>query len=40
MTYNRQGHANKKLQVGSGLDWFWATYAGDSTNRKATDLLN
>jgi len=26
--------------AGSGLDWFWVNYAKDSTNRKATDLLN
>jgi hypothetical protein len=32
-------HANT-LTAGSGLDWFWETYAKDSTNRKATDLLN
>jgi hypothetical protein len=32
-------HANT-LDAGSGLDWFWYTYALDSTNRKATDLLN
>jgi hypothetical protein len=28
------------LLAGSGLDWFWYTYAKDTTNRKATDLLN
>jgi hypothetical protein len=28
------------LDAGSGLDWFWYTYAKDSTNRKTTDLLN
>jgi Ca2+-binding RTX toxin-like protein len=28
------------LDAGSGLGWFWYTYAKDSTNRKATDLLN
>ena len=38
VTYN-SSHANH-LQTGSGLDWFWETYAKDSTNRKATDLLN
>jgi hypothetical protein len=38
MTYNTS-HANTLL-AGSGLDWFWETYAKDTTNRKATDLLN
>ena len=28
------------LCAGNGLDWFWATYALDHTNRKSTDLLN
>jgi Ca2+-binding RTX toxin-like protein len=28
------------IQAGSGLDWFWYTYAQDHTNRKSTDLLN
>jgi uncharacterized protein (TIGR03118 family) len=28
------------LHAGSGLDWFWAAYADDHTNRKSTDLLN
>jgi Ca2+-binding RTX toxin-like protein len=28
------------LLAGSGLDWFWATYAQDTLNRKPTDLLN
>jgi hypothetical protein len=38
VTYNAT-NANK-LQAGSGLDWFWYTYAKDQSNRKATDLLN
>jgi hypothetical protein len=38
VTYN-SSYANT-LHAGSGLDWFWDTYAGDATNRKATDLLN
>ena len=38
VTYNSTS-ANK-LQAGSGLDWFWETFAKDQTNRKATDLLN
>ena len=38
VTYNTS-HANT-IQVGSGLDWFWATYAKDKTNRKPNDLLN
>jgi hypothetical protein len=38
VTYNNS-HANHLL-AGSGLDWFWETYAQDTTNRKATDLLN
>ena len=38
VTYNNS-NANI-LNAGSGLDWFWYTYAKDSTNRKATDLLN
>jgi type VI protein secretion system component Hcp len=38
VTLNR-GHANT-LYAGRGLDWFWDTYARDSTNRKVTDLLN
>jgi len=28
------------LHAGKGLDWFWATFAQDHLNRKATDLLN
>jgi hypothetical protein len=28
------------LQAGSGLDWFFATYAQDTLNRQPTDLLN
>ena len=28
------------LHAGSGLDWFWATYAHDNLNVKKTDLLN
>jgi hypothetical protein len=28
------------LHAGSGLDWFWATYAKDCLNVKSTDLLN
>jgi hypothetical protein len=28
------------LDAGRGLDWFWVIYGNDSTNRKATDLLN
>ncbi len=27
------------LQAGSGLDWFWAQYAKDRLNKKASDLL-
>jgi RTX calcium-binding nonapeptide repeat (4 copies) len=38
VTYN-SSHSNT-LDAGSGLDWFWVKYAKDSTNRKATDLLN
>ncbi len=38
VTYNTT-YANVLL-AGSGLDWFWVTYPGDVTNRKATDLLN
>jgi hypothetical protein len=38
VTYNTS-HANTLL-AGSGLDWFWETYAKDTTNRKASDLLN
>jgi Ca2+-binding RTX toxin-like protein len=38
VTYNNS-NANT-LNAGTGLDWFWYTYAKDSTNRKATDLLN
>jgi hypothetical protein len=38
VTYN-SSHANT-LHAGSGLDWFWYTYAKDKTNRKPTDLLN
>ncbi len=36
---DNSSHANH-LQAGSGLDWLWETYAKDSTNRKANDLLN
>jgi hypothetical protein len=36
---DNSSHANT-LDAGSGLDWFWYTYAKDSTNRKPTDLLN
>ena len=32
-------HANR-MTAGSGLDWFWATYAKDTLNKKSTDLLN
>jgi hypothetical protein len=28
------------LAAGSGLDWFWDTFSGDTTNKKSTDLLN
>ncbi len=28
------------LHTGSGLDWFWAAYAGDSLNAKPADLWN
>jgi hypothetical protein len=38
VTYN-SSNANT-LHAGSGLDWFWYTYANDSINKKATDLLN
>ena len=38
VTYNTK-NANT-LQVGTGLDWFWATYAQDKLNQKSTDLLN
>jgi Ca2+-binding RTX toxin-like protein len=38
VTYNSSYH--NTLLAGSGLDWFFETYAGDVTNRKATDLLN
>jgi hypothetical protein len=38
VTFNTS-HANK-FTAGKGLDWFWATYAKDSINRKPTDLLN
>jgi RTX calcium-binding nonapeptide repeat (4 copies) len=38
VTYNTS-HANT-LDAGTGLDWFWVIDAKDSTNRKATDLLN
>jgi uncharacterized repeat protein (TIGR03803 family) len=38
VTYNTT-YANR-LMAGSGLDWFWETYAKDTTNRKASDLLN
>ncbi len=36
---DNSSHANH-LTAGSGLDWFWATYAHDSMNRKFKDLLN
>jgi hypothetical protein len=36
---DNSSHANT-LQAGSGMDWFWETYAQDHTNRKVTDLLN
>jgi Ca2+-binding RTX toxin-like protein len=36
---SNSNHANT-LSAGSGLDWFWETYAHDKTIRKATDLLN
>jgi hypothetical protein len=38
VTYNTQD-ANT-LEAGSGIDWFWATFAQDKLNRKSTDLLN
>jgi hypothetical protein len=38
VTYNSK-HANT-FDAGSGLDWFWYTYAKDTTNRKKTDLLD
>jgi hypothetical protein len=38
VTYNTS-HANT-IQAGGGVDWFWATYAKTTTNRKRTDLLN
>jgi Ca2+-binding RTX toxin-like protein len=38
VTYNA-ADANT-LHTGTGLDWFWYTYAKDHKNRKATDLLN
>ena len=38
VTYNTSN--SNTLDAGSGLDWFWETYAQDHTNRKATDLLN
>jgi Ca2+-binding RTX toxin-like protein len=38
VTYNT-ADANR-LTAGDGTDWFWATYADDHTDRKATDLLN
>jgi Ca2+-binding RTX toxin-like protein len=38
VTYN-SSDANT-LDAGTGLDWFWYTYAKDRTNRKARDLLN
>jgi len=38
VTYNTS-NANT-LDTGSGLDWFWYTYAKDKANRKPTDLLN
>jgi Ca2+-binding RTX toxin-like protein len=37
VTYNTQS-ANT-LEAGSGLDWFWASYAKDKLNNKSTDLL-
>ena len=38
VTYNTSN--SNTLDAGSGLDWFWAVYAHDHTNRKTTDLLN
>lgn len=38
VTYNNS-RANT-LTAGSGLDWFWATYAKDLTNRKTNDLVD
>jgi hypothetical protein len=38
VTYHSQ-YANT-LRVGSGLDWFWATFAKDRRNAKKMDLLN
>ncbi|HWB11051.1 MAG TPA: Ig-like domain repeat protein [Pirellulales bacterium] len=38
ITFNRSNADT--LLAGKGLDWFWATYAKDFTNRKPTDLLN
>jgi Ca2+-binding RTX toxin-like protein len=38
VTYNTS-NANY-LAAGSGLDWFWDTFSGDTTNMKPTDLLN
>ena len=38
VTFN-SSHANK-LTAGTGLNWFWATYAKDVTNRKPSDILN
>ncbi len=38
VSYN-SSHANY-LAAGSGLDWFWYTFAQDQTNMKPTDLLN
>ncbi len=38
ITYN-SGNANI-LTAGTGLDWFWETFGMDTTNKKATDLVN
>jgi hypothetical protein len=38
VTFNTRN--TNTLLAGSGLDWFWATYANDKLNRKATDLLD
>jgi hypothetical protein len=36
---DNSSHANVLL-AGTGLDWFWETYAKDVTDRTLTDLLN
>jgi hypothetical protein len=38
VTYNTT--TRNTLHAGIGIDWFWATFALDHLNRKATDLLN